>query len=61
MLTCNRGFGDWGQVFADPVVAAAIVDRLLGNATVVNIRGRSYRMRCYQETSTEKGDAAIMR
>jgi DNA replication protein DnaC len=49
ILTSNRGFGDWGQVFADPVVAAAIVDRLLGTASVLNIRGRSYRMRAYQE------------
>jgi len=59
VLTSNRGFADWSQVFADPVVAAAIVDRLLGNATVVNIRGRSYRMRSYQDATTEKG-AAIM-
>src|SRR5918911_4507961 len=48
ILTSNRGFGDWHQVFADPVVAAAIVDRLLHRATVLNIRGRSYRMRAYQ-------------
>jgi DNA replication protein DnaC len=48
ILTSNRGFADWGQVFADPVVAAAIVDRLLGTASVLNIRGRSYRMRAYQ-------------
>jgi DNA replication protein DnaC len=48
ILTSNRGFADWNQVFADPVVAAAIIDRLLGNATVLNIRGRSYRMRAYQ-------------
>ena len=60
VLTSNRGFADWGQVFADPVVAAAIVDRLLGNASVINIRGRSYRMRAYQESATEKGDAATM-
>jgi DNA replication protein DnaC len=49
ILTSNRGFPDWGQVFADPVVAAAIVDRLLGNACVLNIRGPSYRMRAYQQ------------
>jgi DNA replication protein DnaC len=62
VLTSNRGFGDWGQVFADPVVATAIVDRLLGNATVINIRGRSYRMRAYQEPPPEKGGAvAIVR
>lgn len=49
ILTSNRGFGDWQQVFADPVVAAAIIDRLLGNASVLNIRGRSYRMRAYHD------------
>lgn len=38
MLTSNRGFGDWGQVFADGVVAGAILDRLLHHATVVNIK-----------------------
>jgi len=48
ILTSNRGFADWGQVFADPVVAAAIVDRLLANAAVLNIRGKSSRMRAYQ-------------
>jgi DNA replication protein DnaC len=62
ILTSNRGFGDWGQVFADPVVAAAIVDRLLHRATVLNIRGRSYRMRAYQpEPPAAKGGAATLR
>lgn len=51
ILTSNRGFADWGQVFADQVVATAIVDRLLHSATVLNIRGRSYRMRAHQELS----------
>jgi DNA replication protein DnaC len=55
ILTSNRGFGDWQQVFADPVVAAAIVDRLLGNASVLNIRGRSYRMRAYHDQ--QRGEA----
>ena len=62
ILTSNRGFGDWGQVFADPVVAAAIVDRLLGNATVLNIRGRSYRMRAHYDAAIQKGGSpAIVR
>jgi DNA replication protein DnaC len=55
ILTGNRGFADWGQVFADAVVAGAIVDRLLGTASVLNIRGRSYRMRAYQQTESETG------
>jgi DNA replication protein DnaC len=53
VLTSNRGFADWGQVFADQVVAAAIVDRLIGNATVLNIRGRSYRMRAYHDSGPQ--------
>lgn len=54
VLTSNRGFSDWGQVFADSVVATAIVDRLLHSATVVNVRGRSYRMRAHQDTADGK-------
>jgi DNA replication protein DnaC len=53
ILTSNRGFSDWGQVFTDQVVATAIVDRLLHHAVVINIRGRSYRMRDYQEEATD--------
>ena len=54
ILTSNRGFGDWNQVFADPVVASAIIDRLLHNASVLNIRGHSYRMRGYAAQQKEK-------
>lgn len=53
VLTSNRGFGDWGQVFADQVVATAILDRLLHHATVVNIKGQSYRMRAHVPSSRE--------
>jgi DNA replication protein DnaC len=55
ILTSNRGFSDWNQVFADAVVASAIIDRLLHRAVVLNIRGRSYRMRAYQEPKAEGG------
>ena len=55
VLTSNRGFGDWNQIFADSVVASAIVDRLLGNATVINIKGHSYRMRSYRDDGTRNG------
>ena len=53
VLTSNRGFGDWGQVFADQTVATAILDRLLHHATVVNIKGSSYRMRAHVPTDRE--------
>jgi DNA replication protein DnaC len=62
ILTSNRGFSDWNQVFSDPVVAAAILDRLLHRATVLNIRGKSYRMRAYQEEAKEaQGGGAMVR
>jgi DNA replication protein DnaC len=53
VLTSNRGFGDWGQVFADQVIASAILDRLLHHATVVNIKGQSYRMRAHVPPARE--------
>lgn len=49
VLTSNRGFAEWGQVFADPVVASAILDRLLHHATVINVKGKSFRMRAHEE------------
>ncbi len=62
LLTSNRGFSDWGQVFSDAVVASAIVDRLLHNASVLNIRGRSYRMRAHEDVVTNgKGGGARVR
>ena len=45
ILTSNRGFAEWGQVFGDPVIATALLDRLLHHAVVVHIEGSSYRMR----------------
>ena len=59
ILTGNRGFGDWTQVFADPVVAGAIIDRLLHRATVINIKGKSYRMRAYHEQERQEGGAIV--
>ena len=45
ILTSNRGFAEWGDLFGDPVVATALLDRLLHHAVVVQIEGSSYRMR----------------
>ena len=52
-LTTNRSFASWGEIFEDEVVAAAILDRLLGNAVVINIRGESYRMRKHRRLVEE--------
>lgn len=45
ILTSNKSYGDWGDIFADPILAAAILDRLLHASTTLNIRGQSYRLR----------------
>jgi DNA replication protein DnaC len=45
ILTSNRGFAEWGEVFGDTVVATALLDRLLHHAVVVRIEGASYRLR----------------
>ncbi|VVE85983.1 IS21-like element helper ATPase IstB [Pandoraea sputorum] len=45
ILTSNRSFGEWGEVFGDSVVAAALLDRLLHHAIVIQIEGSSYRLR----------------
>ena len=45
LVTSNRSVGEWGTVFGDPVVATAILDRLLHHSQVITIRGDSYRLR----------------
>ena len=45
ILTSNKNFGDWGTTFGDAVLATAVLDRLLHHATVINIRGESYRLK----------------
>jgi DNA replication protein DnaC len=45
ILTSNKSFLDWGEIFNDQVLATAILDRLLHHATTLNIKGESYRLR----------------
>lgn len=47
VLTSNKSFKEWGDVFGDSVVAAALLDRLLHHCHIVNIKGNSYRLRDY--------------
>lgn len=58
VLTSNKPFGEWGQVFGDDaVMASAALDRLLHRATVLNIRGDSYRMRGRRKAGGSTNDA----
>jgi DNA replication protein DnaC len=45
IVTSNKSFLDWGEVFNDHVLATAILDRLLHHATTLNIKGESYRLK----------------
>ena len=45
LLTSNKAFSEWGQVFADDVLASAILDRLLHHCDVIAINGPSYRLK----------------
>ena len=49
ILTSNRGFAEWADVFGDPVVATALLDRLLHHAIVIQIEGASYRLRAHAD------------
>jgi DNA replication protein DnaC len=53
ILTSNRGFAEWGELFADPVVATALLDRLLHHAIVVQVEGASYRLRQHADLVPE--------
>ena len=44
IITSNKAFSDWTELFHDPVIVTAILDRLLHHSTVINIRGNSYRL-----------------
>jgi len=45
IFTSNKSYGEWGDIFKDHVIAAAILDRILHHCTTVNIKGDSYRLK----------------
>jgi len=55
IITSNKSFREWAEVFQDEVLVTAILDRLLHHAIVINIRGQSYRVKDrQQELGNEK-------
>ena len=49
VLTSNKSFDEWGEVFGDEVMATALIDRLVHHCHIVNIRGNSYRLKNHAE------------
>lgn len=58
IFTSNRAFSQWNEVFADVTIASAILDRVLHHATVVNIKGESYRLKERKEFMKQKQQIA---
>jgi DNA replication protein DnaC len=54
VLTSNKGFDEWGEIFGDETMAAALIDRLLHHCHIVNIRGNSYRMRQHRDLALRR-------
>ena len=53
ILTSHAGVASWGERLADPMLAAALLDRLLHRGIVVAIDGPSFRMRAHQQRSDQ--------
>ena len=45
IVTSNRSFEQWGEILGDAMVAAALIDRLVHHATMIGLKGKSYRLR----------------
>src|SRR5262249_56835451 len=45
IVTSNKPFGAWGEIFGDEITAAAMVDRLVHHAEILSLKGDSYRLK----------------
>jgi DNA replication protein DnaC len=54
IITSNKSFTEWGELFGDPVVVTAILDRLLHHCRVINIKGKSYRLKGYEDKNASQ-------
>ncbi|MFW5421020.1 IS21-like element helper ATPase IstB [Nocardiopsis sp. CNT-189] len=58
IVTSNKAFGRWGEVFGDDTVAAAMIDRMVHHAEVIALKGDSYRLKDRDLGRTPQADAA---
>src|SRR5690554_4317202 len=54
IITTNLGFDRWQEIFGDPVLTAALVDRITHRAHLVNMEGDSYRLKETKKMMSEK-------
>jgi DNA replication protein DnaC len=60
IVTSNKSYGQWSEIFPDPILAVALLDRLLHHAVTLNIRGASYRLRHRQTNGLPNPQEATM-
>ncbi len=56
ILTSNKSYGEWGEIFKDHVIAAAVLDRLLHHSTTIDIKGESYRLKERKKQGIKTGN-----
>ena len=59
ILSSNKSFSEWGELFTDQVLATALLDRLLHHSSMINIRGQSYRLKEKRQSGLLQGSDAI--
>lgn len=55
IVTSNKAFSDWTELFHDPIIVTAVLDRLLHHSVVINIKGNSYRLKGKMKEKTLNG------
>jgi len=61
ILTSNKSYGEWGSIFGDPIIATAILDRLLHHSHTLMIQGESYRLKTEEESRLARPRARTRR
>ena len=59
IFTSNKSYGEWGEVFKDHVIAAAVLDRILHHCMTINIKGDSYRLKERKKRGIKMGITSI--
>lgn len=57
IITSNKSFEEWGEVFWDPVLATAIIDRIIHHCRIIVIKGESYRMKNHNQKKAKLENA----
>ena len=60
IFTSNKSYGEWGDIFKDHVIAAAILDRILHHCTTVNIKGDSYRLKHWSSVKIDASRIGVI-